>query len=263
MLTESWIDVHESLIAAGFCSRWRRGCPVAAHRRIMYDTVDKYVLLRQQKECAIASRTAQAWEHALLYSNSVSSVMTAIGDDTSKGLTAEELQVARERALWELLALFWLDGSGNDGIGGQELAGWLSGNTVAVAGSLVASPLPPQLLSQLQEAALPEAHDRFWPTLHRLTAVGQMAAAVELLGLHSAWLGWEGSDTGGAPSTSVEVEVLEAATLLLKRFPTLHTSSSGRSLGVAREFDTIQECLTYRQAVMHQVELWLPHCAIV
>jgi hypothetical protein len=68
------------------------------------------------------------------------------------------------------------------------------------------------------------------------------------LGLHSAGLRWDGGTFAGGDGDA-QVAALEAATLLLKRFPTLLRSSNGETAqhaDSARRFDTLQECLTYR-----------------
>ena len=136
----------------------------------------------------------------------------------------------------------------------QELARWLQRSIVAVAGP-AGVPLPPALQQELQEAsALPESHPHYWPTLARLVALGWIGEAVELLGLHSAWLRWDGSSAD--PATSAQVAVLEAATLLLRRFPALQgrpaapDSGSGSSSGAppaGREFASPSELLAYQR----------------
>ena len=218
-----------------------------------YDTVGKYVQLRQDLSPAARSG-AREWGRVAEFSRAISAVLAAGGGETQQPATAEEQQAAQERALWELMAVFSVWGAGtSEGVGGPELALWLAGNWAALAaGAGSTGPLPPALRSQLQESALPEAHPRFWPAVQRLVGAGQVGAAVELLGLHSAWLRWDGG-AGAGSEGDAQVAALEAATLLLKRFPTLRSSSSSSSSGEtarradsAREFDTLQECLTYR-----------------
>lgn len=108
----------------------------------------------------------------------------------------------------------------------------------------MAAPLPPNFLAELNQAAIPEVHPQYWPTIQRLVALGWVADALELLGLHSAWLRWSG-DGSEPEDTASQIAVLEAATLLLRRFPALKGRGASAG-GTAREFDSIDECLTYR-----------------
>jgi hypothetical protein len=230
-----------------------RGCLTAPQRRIAYDTASKYIDLRQHQEAQRAPHAPQAWARVLEFSGAVSAVLGADAPRAGEP-SPDELQIAQERALWELLAMFSLDGAGVERAWGQELAGWLARNAVGVAGGAAAAPLPPALWAQLQADALPEAHPQYWPALQRLVATGQVRAGLELLGLHSAWLRWGGA---GAPGGGADGQAgaLEPVALLLKRFPALRRGQAAAEAG-GREFDTLHECLTYRRG-------WQAQCAAV
>ncbi len=194
----------------------------------------------------------------LAFSKAVSSILES-SDDTEP--TLEDIQASQERAIWDLISLFALDSQATThGTSIPDLARWLHSNAISLAGSPAASPLPRKLAASLQETAIPEAHPEYWPTLKRLVALGWIADALEILGLHSAWLQW--GSTGENPEIDSQVAVLEAATLLLRRMPSVR--GRGASNGsTTREFDSLQECLTYRTswqqqctAVLEDAPLW-------
>jgi hypothetical protein len=93
---------------------------------VAYDTVSKYVHLRQELLPAPRSG-AWEWGHVAEFSRAISAVLAA-GGEAQQPATAEEQQAAQERALWELMAVFSVGvGSANEGVGGPELALWLAG----------------------------------------------------------------------------------------------------------------------------------------
>lgn len=132
---------------------------------------------------------------------------------------------------------------------------------MTVAGGVATQPLPPALVAQLREAALPEAAEAYWPACARLAALGWVDDALELLGLHSAWLRYDGGATAADEAARGAVGALEAATLLLRRFPVL--SQQGVVHGAGREFSTPSELLAYRRtwqaqcgALLRDAALW-------
>ena len=129
----------------------------------------------------------------------------------------------------------------------QDLARWLRGNATAVAGGVAASPLPGAVAAQLRGASLPEGEPPYWPAVTRLVALGWIDDAIELLGLHSAWLRYDGSGVLEAADGAARalVGALEAATLLLRRFPVL--SAAGVVQGAGRECATPSEFAAYRR----------------
>ena len=134
---------------------------------------------------------------------------------------------------------------------------------MAVAGGVGEAPLPPALTAQLREAALPEVNERYWETAARLVALGWLEEALELLGLHSAWLRYDaGAPGGGEPAAAAAVAALEAATLLLRRFPLL-TAPGAPPPPVGRAFSAASELQQYRRtwqaqaaAVAGDARLW-------
>lgn len=243
------------------CVQW--GCLPASQRRIAYDSSGKYEVLAA-RSLERDPRSPEAWADASEYGHTISAVLAADGARAAEP-SDDELFNLQERALWELLALFFLEAGRPQSLASQDLARWLRRNAVAVAGP-GGVPLPAQLLRELQDSALPEGHSGYWPCLARLVALGWASEAVELVGLHSAWLRWDGSGTD--PATSAQVSALEAATLLMRRFPTLQQSGAagpgaagGASSG--REFATPAELLAFHRtwqaqirAVLGDAELW-------
>ncbi len=143
----------------------------------------------------------------------------------------------------------------------QDLARWVRSNAVAVSGGVSAQPLPPALLAALREAPLPEAAAGYWPAVARLAALGWIDDALELLGLHSAWLRYDGGAAVVDEAARGAVGALEAATLLLRRFPVLRQPGVAYSAG--RELATPSELLAYRRtwqaqaaALLSDAQLW-------
>lgn len=206
---------------------------------------------------SLAGRSQKEWAVLLTFSKAVSSILESSDAD----LTPEDIQASQERAIWDLIPLFTLDSQATThGTSLPDLSRWLHSNAISLAGSPAASPLPNKLAAPLQETAIPEAHPEYWPTLKRLVALGWIADALEILGLHSAWLQW--GSAGESPEIDSQVAVLEAATLLLRRMPSVR--GRGASNGsTTREFDSLQECLTYRtswqqqcKTVLEDTPLW-------
>ena len=82
--------------------------------------------------------------------------------------SGDDAVALQERALWDLLALFFLQAQqAQQGLVAHDLARWLRTNAAAVAAGCRAAshPLPPALVAELREAALPEAHPEYWPCL--------------------------------------------------------------------------------------------------
>jgi hypothetical protein len=132
----------------------------------------------------------------------------------------------------------------------------LRAHATAVAGGVRVSPLAPALAAELRAASLPEAHPAYWPTAARLVALGWVDDAIELLGLHSAWLRYEGPaemlDAVGGGARAL-VSGLEAATLLLRRFPVL-AAPGAAAPGAGRQCASAAEFAAYRRT-------WQAQCA--
>jgi hypothetical protein len=228
--------------------RW--GCPSAAMRRVAYDAVGKYAELKRGGAGGGAAACGPTeWAAARGYAAAMSAILAADGP-CGAAPAPEEAPVFQERALWDLLALIFLAlDDAPDALPAADLARWLAGNEAALGAAL-----PALLATELAQAALPEAHTRYWPALARLAAGGRAAEAVELLGLHSAWLR-EGDAAG-------DVEALDAALLLLKRFPVLGEGGgiggdAGADAGgaaVGRELSSLEEWAAYRRAWRAQVQ---------
>ena len=132
-----------------------------------------------------------------------------------------------------------------------------------MSGGVAASPLPPALAARLREAPLPEAEPGYWAAVARTAALGWVDACLDLLGLHSAWLRFDGGAAalGGDDAARGVVGALEAATLLLRRFPVL--AAPGVVQPAGREFGGAAELLAYRRtwqaqagALLGDARLW-------
>lgn len=232
----------------------------AGQRRVAFDSLGMY---QQLQSAGHDPRGPEAWAAARRYAAAVSAILAADGVRGAEA-TAEELVTLQERALWDLLALFWVErpgAAGGQGLVAQDLARWVRSNAVAVSGSVSAQPLLPALLAALREAPLPESASGYWPAVARLAALGWIDDALELLGLHSAWLRYDGGAAVVDEAARGAVGALEAATLLLRRFPVLR--QPGVSYSAGRELATPSELLAYRRtwqaqaaALLSDAQLW-------
>ncbi|GAB4823216.1 hypothetical protein N2152v2_010262 [Parachlorella kessleri] len=261
-----------------------RGRLSPGQRRVAYDSLGKYSELQQQQQQQRgggsgdahrpwAAGSPEGWAHLADYWRTLGAVL-ASEPGRACDASGDEAVALQERALWDLLALFFLQAQqAQQGLVAHDLARWLRTNAAVVAAGCRAAghPLPPALVGELREAALPEAHPGYWPCLQRLVCLGWVAEAIDLLGLHSAWLRWEGdiSNTAdGDPGTAAQVAALEAATLLLRRMPAMETSIAGTAgsataVGEGREFTSLSEFIAYRRtwqgealAVLRDAALW-------
>jgi hypothetical protein len=215
----------------------RRNQPSTAQRRVIYDISTKYFELQR------ALTTGGTGQHRRfpaisVFSAAVSSILQAN--------SGTDLLQAQERALWDLIAMFTFDSCH---VAKVDLAKWVHDNPAAIAGSLAAAPLPSTLAAQLQDSAMPEAHPEYWRALQRLVSLGWITEALDVIGLHSAWFQWgertSAGDNAIASLQDTQIAVLEAVTLLLRRFPTL-TGYGAAGDSTARAFDSLAELLSYR-----------------
>ena len=245
-----------------------RGVLSAPQRRIAYDTAGKFLELQQAlHQNDHSNNHHQDWAAVSTFSSAVSTILqVSDDDDDDTELTPEGIQTSKERALWDLISLFAVDPRATQTAAAiPDLPRWLRSNAIALAGSPSAAPLPRDLLATLQQTALPETHLQFWPTVHRIVALGWVEDALTVLGLHSAWLQWGSSSSGGGgeiPEIDAQVAVLEAATLLLRRMPSVKGRGASGG-GTTREFDSLEECLRYRAswqqqcvALLEDEQLW-------
>lgn len=67
----------------------------------------------------------------------------------------------------------------------QAFSWWLRRHEVLFGDG--SRPALSEVASRLSEGSRPEDDPEYWPTLHRLVAVGWLDDAIDLLGSHSAW----------------------------------------------------------------------------
>lgn len=113
------VDLHEMAASASqtesTASVVQWGSLSAGQRRIAYDSLGAY---QQLQQTALEPLTPDAWAQAARYSKTVGAVLAADGVRGAEA-TAEELATLQERALWELLALFFLESSSGGGSEGR------------------------------------------------------------------------------------------------------------------------------------------------
>lgn len=167
--------------------------------------------------------------------------------------TGEELQIAHESALWNIISLFTLRQPAT-AAGIPDLVGWFRANASALAPKFSLD----RLRATLRHTPIPEAHADYWRSLQRLVAIGRTTDALDLIGAHSVWLQWDGTVNPKDVGLDSQIAVLEPLTLLLRRFPSLRkTSREGSNASIvtgssSREFDSAEEFLSYRRTWTQQ-----------
>jgi len=126
--------------------------------------------------------------------------------------------VALSRAVWELLDVYFVSRGGGFGVATDEIIEWYRRNAASLAlGDDSASGRLRSLLGTLRASARPEEELGYWDMIVTMVAVGWTDAAVDLIGMHSAWAEWRLRKTSVQP----QVELMEAAVALLQTTPRL------------------------------------------
>ena len=159
-----------------------------------------------------------------MFAEDVSAIFAAHADEhqaTSEG--DQRLTVAR--AIWELVALFFVEPGGGTGVVTEELVEWFQRHASVL--QLSPDALPARvgaLLAAIQQAGpKPEAAPGFWECFASMVAVGWTDPAIDLLMLHSCWGEWR----MGKAAVKPVVELLEAMVALLRTAPRLGAADRG------------------------------------
>lgn len=257
---EDKIPCHErndrESVSTSNCIRWSRLGP--AQRRVAYDTCSKY--LEYAIEMNSKNTTSKRTNHlvdgksniaALDFAQSVSDIL---GSTTLSNADESDdvLQVVEEKALWDLICSFVFDSSRLQRMQTTipDISGWYYGNATAMCGRPSESPLSDEVILYLQEVDIPELEHVYWPVFLRLVSLGWISDALDVLGLHSAWLQWDSSSDEKTPA---DISILENLSSLLRRFPILDDKSSPET-NLTRTFDNIGDLLIYRKSWLEQCE---------
>ena len=217
-------------------------------RRVVYDTSAKFLelatMMEQKKHRRHGHEVGDV--DAMNFAEQVSAILgaTSMESDDTGGVYG----VLEEKALWELVCAFTFDAAvvhqAPSAI--PDVASWYHGNATALCGGALQTPLPPARMEHFQYEAIPEMHEHYWMMFLRAVAVGWISEALDLLGLHSAWMQWDGEQHGEEKTeSSAQLIALEGLSLLLRRFPTMKDRGAEGS-SMTREFDTIGELMTFR-----------------
>lgn len=237
-----------------------RGMLCPAQRRVAYDTSSKYFELASIAGDLLLDKSSKVKEFedggiTVEFAQCVSDILGATTFETED----DAFQILQEKALWELVCLFTFDSAVVQQMptAVPDVCGWYRANATAMCGSLKASPWSSDYLDRVQLEKIPELEESYWSVFNRLVAIGWMSEALDLLGLHSAWMQWD-SNTGipsGAASVqpapkdtqdaNPQLAVLEGLNLLLRRFPTWNDRGAAGA-NMTRKFDTVEELMNYR-----------------
>lgn len=216
-------ELHFVPLAAGSdgmpASQIRWGTLEEEQKRIAYDSLPIYSELRAilqdapQAEWRLLQKTACARLAGLLPSPS----RRAPGDELIQELSAD-------RTVWELLQI--IVGSADDTRAlTEELGAWLRRNLAALQGQGAAWQDPDQLCERLEASSVPaQSSPDFWPAVLKAAALGWTDDALQLIGLHPAWLNQHA--TLHDPIIVAQLSILEPALLLLRTMPRWGQDSS-------------------------------------
>jgi len=221
------------------------GCPSQNERRIAYDTLPLFKTLQRALKEAGKDRSS-AGVAVLDFSRAVSDALA--NEDPGDEAAAE---TAREKALWDMLELFFATPRNPQGTAAEGLAQWLMRNQAALGGPH--SPLAQQL-DGLADFLPAEAAADYWECAARATAIGWVGAAVDVLCSHSALQRYADSSTLRA-DVQAEIGILEPVVLLLRRMPRYARPEGFDTAG--RDFHDFTEFQQYRTNWVEQCREFL------
>lgn len=223
---------------------WQSG----SERRICYDCLQPWIEIQKQRTSGRA--TDASWSATILeYSERVSEVLGRQDDvrvPREVPATEEDVWVAFRRVVWELLEIFYVRQPPSLNAQIQDFLGWLQRNSQVIAslGAEDADAVPSSLdamLRSVYERQFPETDESYWPCVRLLVFLGFNEAAIDLLGIHSAWQRWQNRD----PAARAQFEILESLMTVLQKMPRLAGSSAGTALG-AKVFENVSDYNLYK-----------------
>ena len=201
---------------------WQSG----SERRICYDCLQPWVEIQKQRTSGQAN-DPNWWRTVLEYSKRVSQVLGRQDDvRVPRGIPAneEEAWIAIRRIVWELLEIFYVNQAPSLSAQIQDFLAWLQRNSQVLIGMDAndsAAPLE-AMLSGLYDSPAPELEPRYWKCVQILVFLGFNEAALDLLGIHSAWTRWQNQDT----AVRAQFEILESLITILQKMPRLAGSAA-------------------------------------
>mmetsp|Transcript_42154 Transcript_42154/g.107793 ORF Transcript_42154/g.107793 Transcript_42154/m.107793 type:complete len:762 (-) Transcript_42154:164-2449(-) len=251
------------------CLRWYR--PSATMRKVGYDVQPLFEQLQEKRHIAGGGRSAEWAGEVGRYSAAVASAMgradglreppeqVSLEALDSGTLVTDDVVVAWQRAVWELLELFFVQKGSTRDIVTEDIAQWTRRNW-AVLG-LVSEEMPAgsnpwaELRREAFEGAASsgglESHPLYWPCLLRAVALGWMGMAEDLLSWHSAWRR-AGLGDARAEGWQEQIEALEVVQTITRSIP--HFCREGTADVTGRAFHALPEFLQYRDAWVRQCQ---------
>ncbi|UPR01151.1 nuclear pore complex protein Nup85 [Chloropicon primus] len=221
---------------------WQSG----SERRVCYDCLEPWIEIQKQRTNGLAGE-GNWWASVLEYSERVSQVLGRQDDlrvPREVPANEEDMWIAVRRIVWELLEIFYVRPSASLSAQIQDFLGWLQRNSQVVIGldRKHASDVIPleTMLRGIYECELPEEEEQYWASVELLVLLGFNEAAIDLLGIHSAWTRWQNRDT----AVRAQFEILESLITILQKMPRLAGSNSA-SLGV-KVFNNVSDYNLYK-----------------
>jgi len=228
-------------LASSLASSLARGCVVGVDESVARETLPKFELFRRRLSRAAAAATttttsapgarddrdsdspaASSIAAATAFASDVSGVLAAAADAAAAASDPRAGVAILQRAVWDLVAVYFLEPGGGTGVATSSLVAWFQRNASCLG--LGPGSLPErlrELVGAIGDAAGEgrgaETASGYWECFASLVAVGWNDAAIDLIHLHSTWEAWR----VGKIAVKPQAEVMEALIALLRTAPRL------------------------------------------
>ena len=217
------------------------GWQSASDRRLCYDCIAPWRDV--QKRRTLGQTSGAAWAAQVAeYSRIVGAVLGSRDDGgipAGRARSDDDLAVALRRIVWELLDVFFVTRTALEQV--HKFVGWLQSNSQVMTGFERGVTPVGTMVDEVSAMDIPEVEDSYWKATLLLVALGLTEPAIDLLGMHSAWMRWQNKDAAAA----AQFEVLESLITLLQKMPRLSGSES-LSQHSGRAFTSVNEFSNYR-----------------
>ncbi|KAK3236568.1 hypothetical protein CYMTET_53296, partial [Cymbomonas tetramitiformis] len=239
------------------------GCQNAAERQVACDSQNVYAELQMKRRSTLdgdARASPDWWESALTYSRSISRILSESCDSAQGTSTLQGGYMALQRAIWELLEIFFVNKGDLDGVVTEEMVQWLQRHSAILTGEPTSTRATFEDFQRMLEGesrpARVEDTPGYWPLICRLAAIGWTREVLELLGKHSVFMMYQHVLPNMQPldpSLQPQREVMEAS---------LGDYASDTAYTSVTEYNHYREGWRHQcQEILSDASLW-EHCPV-
>mmetsp|Transcript_158 Transcript_158/g.478 ORF Transcript_158/g.478 Transcript_158/m.478 type:complete len:682 (-) Transcript_158:55-2100(-) len=188
----------------------------AQQRRVAHRTASSFEVYQENR------RNGEAEAALSEYATEVGGVLASGGDllELKQLEEATRRSMGLNRAVWELIQLFFLERDAAKGAVTEELVSWYHRNRLAVdreADGRSTNLRTSQLYREMQDSPNVSAEHcpSFWLSVHASAALGWTETVWDLLQLHGAWKGWSAREE----RVQAQINLIESTGVLLQHFP--------------------------------------------